>query len=393
MYRPYSPERSRELVLSPADLGLIMANANQNSGSINGIETSGTVDHVTCEEEYIVSNDGHTSLHTYFLHCHKDDKGSESGQSGTLSPSTAILMLHGNAGNIGHRLLRAAAMAKELGCHVLLLSYRGYGYSEGTPHMQGLKQDAMAGLRHLYHKILTSAKKQNSVRIYLLGHSLGGAVTMALASANARHADTEQYIPIQGIILENTFVSIKRLIKDIAPPLFTWLHMFFRDEESNNNSTGDSNINTRQHRSGGLGRAMESWNNVTEIRKLATSIAASKSTPFPSFMFLLGEKDELFPQTHMWELYRTVDQLCALHNQQHDSVNKLSSSPYQQQALSATSDQKNSGCKVMMRVFPGGDHIHTSKEPGFLDAIKRFITDCDRNHQQQSEEIQVIKSK
>ena len=41
-----------------------------------------------------------------------------------------LLFLHGNAGNISHRLDKLAVF-NELGAAVLLLDYRGYGRSEG----------------------------------------------------------------------------------------------------------------------------------------------------------------------------------------------------------------------------------------------------------------------
>ena len=62
--------------------------------------------------------------------------------------SRALLFLHGNAGNASHRLPNAALLAA-LKTHVLLLDYRGFGRSEGSPTEQGLYADARAGLAHL----------------------------------------------------------------------------------------------------------------------------------------------------------------------------------------------------------------------------------------------------
>ena len=60
----------------------------------------------------------------------------------------AVLFLHGNAGNASHRLPNAAELMR-LGSHVLLLDYRGYGLSDGSPDEAGVYADARAGLAHL----------------------------------------------------------------------------------------------------------------------------------------------------------------------------------------------------------------------------------------------------
>src|SRR5215470_2815088 len=54
-----------------------------------------------------------------------------------------LLFLHGNAGNISHRLDKLA-LFNDLGVSVLLLDYRGYGRSAGTPDEAGTYRDADA---------------------------------------------------------------------------------------------------------------------------------------------------------------------------------------------------------------------------------------------------------
>lgn len=48
-----------------------------------------------------------------------------------FSTAPTIIYLHGNAGNIGHRLQNVAELYHYLGCNVLLVEYRGYGLSKG----------------------------------------------------------------------------------------------------------------------------------------------------------------------------------------------------------------------------------------------------------------------
>lgn len=53
----------------------------------------------------------------------------------------AVLVLHGNASNISHRM-DMIAMFHRLGYSVLIFDYRGYGRSTGQPSEEGLYQDA-----------------------------------------------------------------------------------------------------------------------------------------------------------------------------------------------------------------------------------------------------------
>ena len=48
-----------------------------------------------------------------------------------------VLFFHGNAGNVGHRLTNARSWYSYCGCNVLLVEYRGYGKSDGSPSEQG----------------------------------------------------------------------------------------------------------------------------------------------------------------------------------------------------------------------------------------------------------------
>lgn len=116
-------------------------------------------------------------------------------------------MFHGNAGNIGYRLPIAKILSEEMGCNVLMLQYRGYGRSTGVPNEKGLTIDAQTGLDYIrQHSELRRTK------IVIYGQSLGGAVGVGLATKNQAEGD------IAGIILENTFISIRKLIPSAFPP-------------------------------------------------------------------------------------------------------------------------------------------------------------------------------
>jgi len=82
-----------------------------------------------------------------------------------------IIYFHGNAGNISHRLHTVKDLYKHVKCNILLVSYRGYGQSEGSPSEHGLICDAEAALNFIYER-----KDINHDKVFVFGRSLGGAV-------------------------------------------------------------------------------------------------------------------------------------------------------------------------------------------------------------------------
>ena len=114
------------------------------------------------------------------------------------------LWFHGNGGNLSTRLENLRHVHLRLGVSGLLVSYRGYGLSEGVPSEEGTYEDARAGLRHLLER-----SGVDRDRIVYFGRSLGGAVAAKLA--------TEQ--PPAALVLEASFPSVPRL----APRHFPWL--------------------------------------------------------------------------------------------------------------------------------------------------------------------------
>ena len=141
-----------------------------------------------------------------------------------LRKNITILMFHGNAGNVGHRLPIGKVLSASLGCNVFMLEYRGYGLSTGTPDEEGLTIDAQTGLDYIRQR--AELKK---TRLVVYGQSLGGAVAIKLVAANQSHGD------IAGLILENTFTSIRKLIPSAFPPakyLAKLCHQYWASEES-----------------------------------------------------------------------------------------------------------------------------------------------------------------
>ena len=112
-----------------------------------------------------------------------------------------LLFLHGNAGNISHRR-ESLQIFHRLGLNVLIIDYRGYGLSGGSPSEAGLYLDAHAAWRHL-----TEVRGFAASDILLFGRSLGGAVAARLA------AESEP----GGLILESTFSSARDFAHRVMP--------------------------------------------------------------------------------------------------------------------------------------------------------------------------------
>lgn len=176
---------------------------------------------------------------------------------GGADPKTAptILFCHANAGNIGLRVPNFAQMSEKMEANIFALDYRGYGNSEGTPSEEGLIEDALTAWRWL-----CAAADQGRIdgeRIFVFGRSLGGAVSVALASTlQQRH----ERLPC-GIILENTFMSISALVDTLFPIIaFEVLKQRFLRVK---------------------------WESIERIKDLEVPL-----------LFLTGEKDEMIPPSH-----------------------------------------------------------------------------------------------
>lgn len=140
----------------------------------------------------------------------------------SLAQPVTILMFHGNAGNIGHRVPIAKVLANEYHCTVLQLEYRGYGLSTGIPTEPGLVIDAQTGLDYI-----RSRSDLDKSKIVVYGQSIGGAVAIDLVSKNQHAGD------IAGLILENTFLSIAKMIPSVMPAakyLTPLCHEYWRSE-------------------------------------------------------------------------------------------------------------------------------------------------------------------
>ncbi|KAF5355396.1 hypothetical protein D9757_012540 [Collybiopsis confluens] len=174
-------------------------------------------------------------------------------------PRAVVIMFHGN----GYHYAYSGQQFVRLGCDALIVSYRGYGRSSGRASEKGLQRDAQAALDHVLTDPVLSKYPiyLNGFIKILHGHSLGGALALWLASRNPDK--------ISGLILENTFLSIPLVAKEI--PYIRHFRLFIHQK----------------------------WESYKRITKIPKSVA---------ILMLSGKDDELVPESHMlklWELAST----------------------------------------------------------------------------------------
>jgi pimeloyl-ACP methyl ester carboxylesterase len=167
-----------------------------------------------------------------------------------------IVFFHGNAGNIGLRLPNALQMLQYLDAHVFLVEYRGYGESDdAVVNEAGLNLDAEAAL-----KFIRTRPNVDPNQIFIFGRSLGGSVAFHLA----QYAQ-QNNIPIAGLIVENTFMSVAAMVDVLMPYVAPFKNLILRIR----------------------------WDSGIIVPHLTTPI-----------LYLAGSDDQLVPHEHMLELYK-----------------------------------------------------------------------------------------
>lgn len=130
----------------------------------------------------------------------------------TNQSRATVLFLHGNAGNISHRVEKIMILHK-LGLDVFIVDYHGYGQSEGKPGEQATYLDADSA-----YDWLTQQRKIAPSRIIVWGESLGGGVATYLVAK--REAG--------GLVLESTYTTLPDVGRSAFPFLPTKLLMSTR---------------------------------------------------------------------------------------------------------------------------------------------------------------------
>ncbi|EFA80913.1 hypothetical protein PPL_06148 [Heterostelium album PN500] len=194
------------------------------------------------EENILTAKDG-TKIQTWFF------------KQPQPKNAPTMLFCHSNAGNLSHRLPNIRHLYDIVRCNVLIISYRGYGKSQGVPTEHGIKLDVDVSM-----EFLLSDESIDHDRIFVFGRSLGGAVAV---DASSRYPAI-----IKANILENTFLSIPDMVDVVLPQLKVFKLL-----------------------------CKNKWSSFELIRNIKTPT-----------LFLSGKKDELVPSTHMLKLEELADQ-------------------------------------------------------------------------------------
>jgi len=114
--------------------------------------------------------------------------------------AAVVLFLHGQDTTLGRNLNHVETLHR-LGCHVLLIDYRGFGATFGqfTPSEASVFADVDQVWRHL-----TQQRGFTPQQIVIYGHSLGGAIAVELAT---------RYPSAAGLIVESSFTSVKDMVQ------------------------------------------------------------------------------------------------------------------------------------------------------------------------------------
>lgn len=119
-------------------------------------------------------------------------------------PKQVILYSHGNSEHVGNQVNLLLRLQSMLDATVLVYDYRGYGKSKGRPTEQGLVADGLAA-----HKWLLARTGASADDVLVMGRSLGGGVSVAVAAERGAKA----------LILDATF---PRMV-DAASYHYPWL--------------------------------------------------------------------------------------------------------------------------------------------------------------------------
>jgi pimeloyl-ACP methyl ester carboxylesterase len=122
-----------------------------------------------------------------------------------LAGSPLVLYFGGNAEDVAWNLKRVAQQVPGAGW--LLVDYRGYGASDGTPSEKALSADAIEWFDYAKQKL-------DAQRIVAFGRSLGSGVAVRLAAARA----------VDAVILVTPFDSLTNVARHHYPYLpVSWM--------------------------------------------------------------------------------------------------------------------------------------------------------------------------
>lgn len=125
-------------------------------------------------------------------------------------PRGTILFLHGNAQNISTHI-RSVAWLPGAGYNVLLIDYRGYGHSQGSPGFSGSVCDGVRAFQWLQRR-----PESAELPRFIFGQSLGGVIAANVA------IDPSVLPNLQALVIDSAFASFRRIAREkLAVPWLT----------------------------------------------------------------------------------------------------------------------------------------------------------------------------
>lgn len=134
-------------------------------------------------------------------------------QSGSVGTKNLVILGHGVTGNKDRPLLKALADAlEEAGIASMRFSFAGNGYSEGKFTDATISKEAL-DLKAVLDRVVSEG-----YRVAYVGHSMGGAVGVTVASEDPR---IEALVSLAGMVYTKDFA--KREFGDVRPDAgFMW---------------------------------------------------------------------------------------------------------------------------------------------------------------------------
>lgn len=229
--------------------------------------------------------------------------------------------------------------------NILLLSYRGYGKSQGKPSQTGILMDAQSALDRLMAR--HSENETPTLPIYLYGQSLGGAVAIALLERNPTQ--------VHGLIIENAFWSMIDLVSEVMPPLRVFpKHLLAL-------------------------MLTEPWKSGQSL------VRALELNPYIHVLILVGMQDELIsPHAHsfrLWQAIATNDQVLAKQDLASITESKYENSMFDSLVKELTPKEGPTGALQaeatpyyrQLGLFPHGTHNDTCVQKGYLEMFADFV--------------------
>lgn len=119
------------------------------------------------------------------------------------SAKATVLFFHGSGGNVSSYTFMTKPLA-DTGYQVLMIDFRGYGKSTGTPTHQNIKSDGQKFLEYAL-----SLPETKGIPVILYGASMGSQIATHLAKNNATH--------INALVLDGAMSSHADIASHFSP--------------------------------------------------------------------------------------------------------------------------------------------------------------------------------